>query len=82
MTDTRYRFTARLWVECEDDGDPLEQERAFDHVDDAADAARDLMLEAQRLGRTVGPRYGWTLVSGQRPGLPGAQSWPCGSSSS
>lgn len=73
---TDYTFTARAWCETDDDRDDLAIEDTFDHADDAADAAYDLMRQAKEQGRAV-RRYGWTLIDGQRPGLPEAQSWEC-----
>jgi len=74
--DLRRTFTAIVWCETGDDEEDPKREAAFDHADDAADAAFELMEAARKQGRLV-QRYGWTLKSGHRPGLPGSQSWPC-----
>ncbi len=76
MTDLTHQFTALIWCEADDDGDDIERRKRFEHVDDAADAALDLMEATEKKGRRP-TRYGWTLIEGKRPDLPDRQAWEC-----
>lgn len=60
-------FTAEIWCELDDPADDPRFTEDYEHPDEAADAAYDLMQAQRRLGREV-HLYGWTLIDGEDPG--------------
>jgi len=51
ITDLSNQFTAKFWCETDDDDKDVELRRRFHRVDDAADAALNLMEATEKQGR-------------------------------